>query len=63
MIFDLLPLLVVYLLIGLIATALTGGPDPLSFGPRSMVVLWPLLVVVVVVGVLLFPSDPPEGSA
>lgn len=49
------PLLVAYVLIGIVATALTGGRDPLSFGPPIVVVAWPVVLLVAAVAFLLMP--------
>jgi hypothetical protein len=38
--------LVCYALIGVVVMALTGGRDPLAFGPLHVVASWPVVVVV-----------------
>lgn len=49
-------LLLVYLLIGLVITALVGGRDPLSFGPPFVIVAWPVVVSVIAIALMLMPS-------
>ena len=48
------PILFIYVLIGLVAAQLTGGRDPLSFGHPSIIVLWPVAAFVATVGLLIF---------
>lgn len=61
--FDLLPVVVVYVLIGIMATALTGGRDSLSFGPPIVLVAWPAVLVGAAVGYLLMPFYEGDSDA
>ena len=45
---SIIPSVFLYLLMGIVLVVLSGGRDPLSFGPRWLLVGWPVAVVVAV---------------
>lgn len=45
-----------YLVIGVVVASATGGSDPLDFAPWPVVVGWPAVLVVIVIGLALLPT-------
>jgi len=47
---QLLPLAIIYGLVGMVVTMLVGGRDPLDAGPAWVIVAWPVVAIVAAVG-------------
>lgn len=53
-----LPLVFLYLLVGIVVAIPLGGRDPLDFAGPRVVLGWPVVLFVAAVALLLMPSEP-----
>lgn len=55
--FGLIGLFFIYIIVGTVVTAILGGRDPLSFGPAWVIILWPVLLLFLATGGVVFAVE------